>query len=452
MNNKYQLQWFPGHMAKTRRMIQDNLKLVDVVIKLVDARLPLSSRNPDVDKIIGSKPRIVVLNKADIADNSLTMKWLNYFKDKNIEAISANSQTGKGLKKELDNAIEIVLADKFKRDETKGIQRHAVKMMVIGIPNVGKSSFINRLSGRAAAKTGDRPGITQTKQWIRIAGKYELLDTPGILWPKFENEDDAKKIAFTGGIKDEILDVEDLAYELLGYLKQSYMDSLLKTYNLNDSDSELNKYELLESIGRKRGCVISGGEVDTFRTANIIISDFRSAKLGGINSSKNRKEMRKTDMEIDLLQYEKDLISRGYEYICGIDEAGRGPLAGPVCAAAVILPNRLVIDGVNDSKKLSEKKREKLYNEIIESALAYSVQFVFQDVIDEINIRQATHAAMQNAVNGLKIHPDILIVDGNDNIDFNNIETLYIKKGDSLSQSIAAASITGKSHKGQIYR
>lgn len=282
MNNKYQLQWFPGHMAKTRRMIQDNLKLVDVVIELVDARLPLSSRNPDVDKIIGSKPRIVVLNKADIADNSLTMKWLNYFKDKNIEAISANSQTGKGLKKELDNAIEIVLADKFKRDETKGIQRHAVKMMVIGIPNVGKSSFINRLSGRAAAKTGDRPGITQTKQWIRIAGKYELLDTPGILWPKFENEDDAKKITFTGGIKDEILDVEDLAYELLGYLKQSYMDSLLKTYNLNDSDSELNKYELLESIGRKRGCVISGGEVDTFRTANIIISDFRSAKLGRI--------------------------------------------------------------------------------------------------------------------------------------------------------------------------
>lgn len=282
MNNKYQLQWFPGHMAKTRRMIQDNLKLVDVVIELVDARLPLSSRNPDVDKIIGSKPRIVVLNKADIADNSLTMKWLNYFKDKNIEAISANSQTGKGLKKELDNAIEIVLADKFKIDETKGIQRHAVKMMVIGIPNVGKSSFINRLSGRAAAKTGDRPGITQTKQWIRIAGKYELLDTPGILWPKFENEDDAKKIAFTGGIKDEILDVEDLAYELLGYLKQSYMDSLLKTYNLNDSDSELNKYELLESIGRKRGCVISGGEVDTFRTANIIISDFRSAKLGRI--------------------------------------------------------------------------------------------------------------------------------------------------------------------------
>lgn len=201
MNNKYQLQWFPGHMAKTRRMIQDNLKLVDVVIELVDARLPLSSRNPDVDKIIGSKPRIVVLNKADIADNSLTMKWLNYFKDKNIEAISANSQTGKGLKKELDNAIEIVLADKFKRDETKGIQRHAVKMMVIGIPNVGKSSFINRLSGRAAAKTGDRPGITQTKQWIRIAGKYELLDTPGTFGQNLRMRTTLKKLPLQAELK-----------------------------------------------------------------------------------------------------------------------------------------------------------------------------------------------------------------------------------------------------------
>ncbi|MCI5892447.1 MAG: ribosome biogenesis GTPase YlqF, partial [Clostridiales bacterium] len=178
INNRYQLQWFPGHMAKTRRMIQDNLKLVELVIELVDARLPLSSRNPDVDKIISRKPRIVVLNKADIADSNATSKWLNYFKNNGITAIAADSQSGKGLKNSLDKAINIVLADKFKRDKARGIQRHAVKMMVIGIPNVGKSSFINRLSGRAAAKTGDRPGITQTKQWIRIAGKYELLDTP----------------------------------------------------------------------------------------------------------------------------------------------------------------------------------------------------------------------------------------------------------------------------------
>lgn len=281
MNNQFQLQWYPGHMAKTKRMIRDNLKLVDVVIELTDARLPLSSRNPDVDKILSGKPGILVLNKADIADQSSTQKWLSYFEKKNITAIAVNSQSGKGLKKTLDNAIDIVLADKFKRDEARGIQRHAVKMMVVGIPNVGKSSFINRLSGRAAAKTGDRPGITQTKQWIRIAGQYELLDTPGILWPKFENEDVGRKIAFTGGIKDEILDIEDLAYELLGYLKEAYFPQLCEKYGLSDCE-ELTKYELLEAIGRKRGCMVSGGEIDTFRAANIIMSDFRAAKIGRI--------------------------------------------------------------------------------------------------------------------------------------------------------------------------
>lgn len=284
VNNRYQLQWFPGHMAKTGRIIRDNLKLVDVVIELVDARLPLSSRNPEVDKIVASKPRVVVLNKFDIADINVTNKWIKYFSDKNIVAITADSRSGKGLKSSLDKAIENVLKDKFRRDEERGIQRHAVKMMVIGIPNVGKSSFINRLSGRAAAKTGDRPGITQTKQWIRIQGKYELLDTPGILWPKFESEDVGRKIAFTGGIKDEILDVEDIAYELLGLLKaQGYIENICKTYKLSDEQKELNKYELLEAIGRKRGCVISGGEIDTFRSANIILNDFRSAVIGKIS-------------------------------------------------------------------------------------------------------------------------------------------------------------------------
>ncbi len=282
MNNQYQLQWFPGHMAKTRRMISDNLKLVELVIELVDARLPLSSRNPEVDKIVQSKPRVLVLNKADIADRSTTDKWLSYFNKSGITAIAANSQSGKGLKKNLDDAIEVVLADKFRRDELKGIQRHAVKMMVIGIPNVGKSSFINRLSGRAAAKTGDRPGITQTKQWIRIAGKYELLDTPGILWPKFESDEVARKIAFTGGIKDEIMDIEDLAYELLGYIKDIYFENLKSLYKLSDDDIELSKYELLETIGRKRGCIISGGEIDLFRAASIVLNDFRAANIGNI--------------------------------------------------------------------------------------------------------------------------------------------------------------------------
>ncbi|HIV85313.1 MAG TPA: ribosome biogenesis GTPase YlqF [Candidatus Monoglobus merdigallinarum] len=282
MNNQYQLQWFPGHMAKTRRMIQDNLKLVDVVIELVDARIPISSRNPEVDKIINKKPRILVLNKADMADANITQKWLTYFQSQKVTAISANSQSGNGLSKKLLNAIEVVLADKFKRDEARGIKRHAVKMMVLGIPNVGKSSFINRISGRAVAKTGDRPGITQSKQWIRIAGKFELLDTPGILWPKFESESVARKIAFTGGIKDEIIDVETLAYELLDYLKAQYFSNLREKYSLSENDCELDKYELLEVIGKKRGCIISGGEVDLFRAANIVLSDFRAAKLGKI--------------------------------------------------------------------------------------------------------------------------------------------------------------------------
>lgn len=282
MNNQYQLQWFPGHMAKTRRMIQDNLKLVDVVIELVDARIPISSRNPEVDKIINKKPRILVLNKADMADANITQKWLTYFQSQKVTAISANSQSGNGLSKKLLNAIEVVLADKFKRDEARGIKRHAVKMMVLGIPNVGKSSFINRISGRAVAKTGDRPGITQSKQWIRIAGKFELLDTPGILWPKFESESVARKIAFTGGIKDEIIDVETLAYELLDYLKAQYFSNLREKYSLSENDCELDKYELLEVIGKKMGCIISGGEVDLFRAANIVLSDFRAAKLGKI--------------------------------------------------------------------------------------------------------------------------------------------------------------------------
>ena len=277
------LQWFPGHMSKTRRMIQENLKLVDVVIELVDARAPLSSRNPDVDEIVGSKPRIIVINKADMADEKANKAWVDYFKNNGAIAISADSRSGKGLSK-LNPAIDRALADKFKRDAAKGIRRHSVKMMVIGIPNVGKSSFINRLSGRSAAKTGDRPGVTQTKQWIRIAGKYELLDTPGILWPKFESQEDARKIAFTGGIKDEIMDVEELACYLLDFLKVDYASNLKTVYKIDEAMdlSAEPGYELLELIGRKRGCIVSGGEVDTFRAANRILDDFRAAKIGRI--------------------------------------------------------------------------------------------------------------------------------------------------------------------------
>lgn len=275
------LQWFPGHMSKTRRLISENLKLVDVVIELVDARLPLSSRNPEIDKIIGERPRIVALNKCDIADIQANVSWLEYFKKQGISAVLVDSLNGKGLV-QFKAEIDRVLADKFERDQQRGIQRHAIKMMIVGIPNVGKSSFINRLSGKAATKTGDRPGITQTKQWIRISGKYELLDTPGILWPKFEDPEAAKRIAFTGGIKDEIMDLEELACELLAFLQKNYPSQLIQRYKIEDDISHFKSYELLEFIGRKRGCVVSGGEIDALRAANLLLDDFRSARIGKI--------------------------------------------------------------------------------------------------------------------------------------------------------------------------
>ena len=224
------LQWFPGHMAKTRRLITDSLKLVDVVIELVDARLPLSSRNPEIDRIVGSRPRVLVLNKCDLADSDANNRWRSFFEKKGIAVVLADCQSGKGLKN-LDAAIDMVLAEKFERERQKGMQRRTVKMLVAGIPNVGKSSFINRVSGRAAAKTGDRPGVTTAKQWIKVAGKYEILDTPGILWPKFDDPEAAKRIAYTGGIKDEIMDIEELAFFLVGYLRRNYED-LLREHRL----------------------------------------------------------------------------------------------------------------------------------------------------------------------------------------------------------------------------
>lgn len=276
------LQWFPGHMAKTRRMISEHIKLVDVVVELLDARLPLSSRNPEIDRIVGNRPRILVLNKADIADKSVTEQWQEWFTRQGYAVIAVDSQSGKGFS-QLNAAIDKVMKEKFERDKAKGIQRHSVKLMVVGIPNVGKSSFINRLSGRGATKTGDRPGVTTAKQWIRIAGKYELLDTPGILWPKFEQPEVAKRIAFTGGIKDEIMDIEELACELLRFLSRQYGTLLTERFKLTEDALELEPYELLEAIGRKRGCMISGGNIDTFRAASLVLDDFRAAKIGKIS-------------------------------------------------------------------------------------------------------------------------------------------------------------------------
>lgn len=274
------LQWFPGHMTKTRRMIEENLRLVDIVIELVDARIPLSSRNPQIDEITKNKPRLLLMNKADIADEGLNREWERCFSDMSVSAMSVCSTAGKSLNNVLAKCKDI-LKDKIEKDREKGIVNRSVKIMVVGIPNVGKSSFINKLSGRKSAKTGDRPGVTTGKQWIRLSNGFELLDTPGILWPKFEDEQVGLRLAYTGAIRDEVIDTEELACCFLEYLRDNYPQALAQRYKMTDVDG-LKGYELLEFLGRKRGFIVSGGEIDTLRAASILLDEFRSAKLGRI--------------------------------------------------------------------------------------------------------------------------------------------------------------------------
>jgi len=278
------IQWFPGHMTKAIRMMEENLRLIDVVIELVDARLPQSSRNPKVDELVGSKPHLILLNKSDIADPEATKAWVKYFSGKGIAAVSVSSTTGKSLNFVFDKCKEL-LADKIEKQREKGIVNRSIKIMVCGVPNVGKSSFINKLSGKKSAVTGDRPGVTKGKQWIRLANNFELLDTPGILWPKFDDDEVGLRLAFTGAVKDEIIDVEELACHLLVFLRDNYPEALASRYKMTETE-DLEGYELLEYLGRKRGFVVSGGEIDTERAAHILLDEFRGAKLGCITLEK----------------------------------------------------------------------------------------------------------------------------------------------------------------------
>lgn len=274
------INWFPGHMKKTEGLIKENLKLVDIVIELVDARIPLASKNPLIDELVKNKPRLIVFNKSDMADDSVTNDWINYYKNKGIRVVKVNSIDGRGIN-DVYEVVNQVLCEKLSKYKETNLN-YIIKMMVVGIPNVGKSSFINKITGRAGAKTGDKPGITKGKQWVRIKEGFELLDTPGILWHKFDDDEIAKNLAYVGSIKDEILDVEELAFYLLGFLKESYPDCLKERYKV-EFDEAADTYELMEEIGRKRGFVIRGGEIDLFRTANTILDEFRSLKLGRIS-------------------------------------------------------------------------------------------------------------------------------------------------------------------------
>ena len=274
------INWFPGHMVKTRREITENLKLVDAVIEIRDARIVRSSKNPEIEKILGDKPRIILLNKADMAEGRVTKNWKRQLEDERTLVLEVNSLTGKGLSG-IKPALQELLKEKLKRSKERGIVHYEIRAMVVGIPNVGKSSFINRMAKNSVAKVGNRPGVTKNKQWIRTKDGIELLDTPGILWPKFEDAETSLNLAFTGAIKDEIMDIETLALKLVERLGRNYKGRLMERYKL-EAFSE-DALENLNSIALKRGCIIRGGEVDYARAAVLILDEFRNAKLGPIS-------------------------------------------------------------------------------------------------------------------------------------------------------------------------
>lgn len=285
--NQANINWYPGHMAKTKRQILDDLKLVDVVIELLDARIPKSSQNPDIAGLINNKKRIIVLNKSDLADSNETQKWIKYFQNQNIPAIEVDSNQGKGTN-QVSAMIEKLMKEELEIQNSKGRIRKTIRVMIVGIPNVGKSSFINRISKKTTMIVGNRPGVTRQKQWIRIGNQIELLDTPGVLWPKFESEKVGLNLAYTGSIKDEVIDKTEVAYYLIQYLDKNYSQKLYEKYKISNEEIEKIKdepqyyLELMELIGRKRGALISGGNVDEEKVANIILDDFRSGKIGKI--------------------------------------------------------------------------------------------------------------------------------------------------------------------------
>ena len=279
MEQKPQIQWFPGHMAKTRRKISESLKLVDVVTEVIDARIPVSSRNPELDSLTASKPRLIVLNKADMADPDATRRWMAYFRAQGFAAMTADCKTGAGMQKYVPLLREL-LKDKLAAKIEKGIKNPLVRSMVVGIPNVGKSSFINRLTAGGKAKVEDRPGVTRNNQWFTVDGGVQLLDTPGVLWPKFEDVEVARHLAFTGAIKDQILDIEEMACLLLDTLRVGYPQLLTERYKLKEGDLTEDSWELLQAVGRKRGMLVRGGEIDTERAAIMLLDEYRSAKIG----------------------------------------------------------------------------------------------------------------------------------------------------------------------------
>lgn len=285
------INWYPGHMVKTKKQIIENLKIIDIVIEILDARIPNASRNPDIMQITKDKKKIIVLNKTDLANETETKKWMTFFKKQGIIAIPVDSNQGKGIKETL-RAIQEITQEEVKKAADKGRTNKNIRVMICGVPNVGKSSFINRMINKKSAEVGNKPGVTKKKQWIRISNNVELLDTPGVLWPKFKDKEVALKLAYTGTIKEEVLDKSEIAYNLLKYLETNNKNELFLRYKLTDQEfnSIIHKddktLELMNLIAKKRGAIISGGEVDYEKIASIILNDFRTGKLGRITLEK----------------------------------------------------------------------------------------------------------------------------------------------------------------------
>ena len=271
-------QWYPGHMTKAKRMMQENIKLIDLVIELVDARVPISSRNPDIDELGKNKARLILLNKSDLAEDKWNDAWSEYFREKGFSVVKVNSKKGGGIKS-INGVIQEACKEKIERDRKRGILNRPVRAMVVGIPNVGKSTFINALAGKACAKTGNKPGVTKGKQWIRLNQNLELLDTPGILWPRFENQQVGERLAMIGSINDEILHVDELAAAILIYLQKHYQGKIHERYETEESG---DAYAMLKEISIQRKCFLKGEEPDLLRTSRIIVDDFRGGRLGRI--------------------------------------------------------------------------------------------------------------------------------------------------------------------------
>ena len=273
-------QWYPGHMTKAKRMMQEDIKLIDLIIELVDARIPQSSRNPDIDELGKNKARIILLNKSDLADSQKNKQWMTYFNNKGLHVVEVNSKSGAGLKS-IQGVVQEACKEKIERDRKRGILNRPVRAMVVGIPNVGKSTFINSFAGRACTKTGNKPGVTKGKQWIRLNKSLELLDTPGILWPKFEDQQVGLRLAMIGSINDEIIHLDELAYELIHFLTKEYTGLLENRYQISSVEGK-DDYEILKEICFSRKCFLKGEEPDIMKAASIVVEDFRNGRLGRI--------------------------------------------------------------------------------------------------------------------------------------------------------------------------